>query len=163
MTLLTIKIDTANSQKIDLIYPENFTGESIVIGESKCGQEKIIKAGREQLYIPQNGVLLYKGTFEPYDLINHHHYYRGQNDSLKLIPFRNTNGMFGDALNNRPPDDMKVVWGSGVGPKEINGNYLKATCLYSKIGSLDSIRRYDKLKLYEKIDETTEKVILNCQ
>lgn len=54
-----------NEQRIDFIFPENFEGDAVIVTEKDCGQAiKKDALGFEKLYIPEDGILYYKGNIE---------------------------------------------------------------------------------------------------
>ena len=63
------------AQKVDFNFPENFEGKAIIVQQISCGQKVTKKNGREQLYFPKEGILLYQGSIEKTGYRNHHFYY----------------------------------------------------------------------------------------
>lgn len=57
-------IGAATSQKLDFIFPINFEGKAIVIENMPCGQPVRVLNGREQLFVPESGVLLYQSELK---------------------------------------------------------------------------------------------------
>ena len=76
-------IGTATAQKLDLIFPENFKGKAIVVSDMPCGEEIKIIDNREQLRIPENGILLYKGNLKSGYINNR--YFKIDNNGNKRI------------------------------------------------------------------------------
>lgn len=66
-------IGNATAQKLDFIFPPNFEGKVIVIENMPCGQPVKVENGREQLFVPANGVLLYQGKLKD-GYVNHRYY-----------------------------------------------------------------------------------------
>ena len=73
-------IGKSTAQKRDYIIPEDFKG-TIKIVESKCGETPIIKKGRIQFNIPQNGIYLFNGELKS-GYINERHYIQKKNGEL---------------------------------------------------------------------------------
>lgn len=163
MTLLSIEIDTATSQKFDFIFPQDFTGEVIVIGESTCGQQKNVKNGREQLFVPESGILLYNGFIKDYGLVNHRFFYQTNNEAYVEIPRRSENGMFWDRIDNKPPSQLNVVWGSGMGKYYSKKIVAHHSCLRATVGSIDSLQVIQSLESMELLEKETDSLILNCR
>ena len=73
-------IGKSTAQKRDYIIPEDFKG-TIKIVESKCGETPIIKKGRIQFKIPQNGIYLFNGELKS-GYINERNYIQKKNGDL---------------------------------------------------------------------------------
>lgn len=150
-------------QKFDFYLEENFTGYVNVVNHMKCGQSVQKKNGREQLYIPSTGILMYKGNIRA-GVVNHRYYYKMKNDSLVLIPQRSPNGDFYNWTDNKPPSNLNVAW--GVGRISRGSHILPTDFDYTvttlKIGSIDSLERYNELESFENFEDKTDIMVRNC-
>jgi hypothetical protein len=66
-------IGTATAQKLDFIFDADFEGKVLVVENIKCGQPVKVVNGREQLFIPKHGILLYQGEIKT-GYVNHKYY-----------------------------------------------------------------------------------------
>ncbi len=163
-TLILVTLSEGlTDQKIDIYFEENFTGYVTIVSNMKCGQPVQKKNGREQLYIPSNGILMYKGNIRA-GIVNHRYYYKMKNDSLVSIPQRSQNGAFYNGTDNKPPSDLKVVWSGGRGtrsshvlPTDFEYEYITMA-----VGSLDSLEVYNKSDSHNNFDEITDMIVSNC-
>ena len=64
--LLLIQIFGVSPQHIELRFPENFNNQISIIYPIPCGQEVQFEDGREIIYVPKSGIILYQGEIEPY-------------------------------------------------------------------------------------------------
>jgi hypothetical protein len=75
------KMDNITGQKIDFILEPGFKGVVVVIAEVPCGQKEVIYKGREQLFIPSNGILFYQEQIKRNN-VNHRYKQFDTRDSL---------------------------------------------------------------------------------
>ncbi|RNC85801.1 MAG: hypothetical protein ED557_03230 [Balneola sp.] len=156
-------IGTATAQKLDLIFPENFEGKVIVVSNMPCGQEIDIIDNREQLLIPENGVLLYKGNLKSGYINNR--YFKIANDRNKSeIPFL-ANHMFWEDSNNKPNESIVGIWLGGGGTK-YNPN-PNAGINYSfreyLISSKDSLKKWGEFKYSRELERLTDTLVAKCK
>ena len=83
-----------------------------------CGQKIVKKGGREQLIIPDNGILLYLGKIES-GYINHRYF---QTDSLNLMTDLQEIGnyMFWDETKDKPSTKLNGVFIGEFGTRSVN-------------------------------------------
>jgi len=161
--VLTTLFQGFTDQKFDIYIEENYTGDIAIVSKMKCGQPIQKKNGREQLFIPSNGILMYKGKIS-YGIVNHRYYSKLKNDSLYTIPQRSQNGDFYNWADNKPPSDLKVAWGTGM---RTRGSFLltpnfEYTVMTMQIGSMDSLEEYNKSDIHNHFEETTDSIVNNC-
>ena len=156
-------IGTATAQKLDLIFPENFKGKAIVISEMPCGEEIEIIDNREQLRIPKNGILLYKGNLKS-GYINNRYFKIGKNGKKTEIPTR-ANYMYFDDSENKPDESVEGIWLIGGGTKynpnpNSGNNYSFKEFL---ISSKDSLEKWDDFKSSRKLERITDSLVEKCK
>ena len=156
-------IGTATAQKLDLIFPENFKGKAIVISEMPCGEEIEIINNREQLRIPESGILLYKGNLKS-GYINNRYFKIDKNGKKTEIPTR-ANYMYFEGSENRPDESIEGIWFSGGGTKynpNPNGgiNYSYKEFL---ISSKDSLEKWNDFKSSRKLERITDSIVEKCK
>lgn len=150
-------IGTATAQKFDFVFPDGFKGNAIVVSNMPCGQRVMKKDGREQLFIPGNGVLLYQGKVKA-GYINHKYYYQSSNGRLRLIPER-ANYMYFDSERTPPPTHVVGVWLGDFGTvtDSENGRTIKYSLMSLVIESKDSLNlHYDsqKERLFQNLKDS---------
>lgn len=155
-------VGKATAQKFDFIFQKGFKGNVIVVGDISCGQPIILKNDREQLFIPNNGILLYQGKVET-GYVNHRYYYQISDDSLLPLPER-ANYMYFDSEKNHPPKNIVGVWLGGTMTR--TSYEPKPTIEYSSmtlsVDSKDSIGlRYD-FQAEKKFENLTDSLIRDC-
>jgi len=156
-------IGTATAQKLDLIFPENFKGKAIVISEMPCGNEIEIIDNREQLRIPENGILLYKGNIKS-GYINNRYFKIDKKGNKSEIPFR-ANYMYWDDSENKPNEREIGIWLSGGGSKynpSSNGgiNYSFREFI---ISSKDSLEKWTEFKRLRELEKLTDSSVAECK
>jgi hypothetical protein len=155
-------IGTATAQKFDFIFPNGFKGSVILVGNISCGQQVKIKDGREQLLIPNNGILLYQGEVET-GYVNHKYYYQLPNDSLIPLPDR-ANYMYFDSKKNQPSTDVVGVWLGSTGTK--TSYEPKPKIEYSSmtltVDSKDSIDLHYDFQTEKRFENLTDSLIREC-
>ena len=144
-------IGTANAQKLDLIFPKNFKGKAIIISEMPCGEKIKIIDKREQLYIPENGILLYNGSFKG-GYVNNRYFTIDKNGNKTTIPFL-ANYMFWDDSETKPSESKIGVWLSGGGSIYNHDSYGGINYSFREflISSNDSLEKWSELKQLEKL------------
>ena len=156
-------IGTATAQKFDFIFPNGFKGNVILVGNIPCGQAVKVKNGREQLYVPANGILLYQGEVET-GYVNHRYFYQISIDSFLPLPER-ANYMYFDSEKNQPPADVVGVWLGGTASKT---SYepeptIEYSSLTLSVDSKDSIGlRYD-FQAEKRFENLTDSLIRTCK
>jgi hypothetical protein len=156
-------IGTATAQKLDFNFPENFKGKAIVIQQIDCGQEKIIKDGREQINFPENGILLYKGKIES-GYINHQYFYLTDTGERIRIPER-ANYMFWDDAKTVTSSSEVGVWFEGMGmatqsPPDGLADY---DFLEMIVSSKDSLEKYYDFQYNKRIDSVKYEIMKRCR
>ncbi len=152
-------IGMVTAQKLDFIIPSNFRGNIIIVSNVPCGQSKTVKKGREQLLIPENGILLYKDKLA-YGYVNYRYYFSSKNGTLVEIPERR-NYMYFDREKNPPPRNVVGAWPGGMGNKSIkNGIYYEFMVL--TIGSKDSINQYASFQEERQFENRTDSLVMRC-
>ena len=156
-------IGTATAQKLDLIFPENFEGKAIVISNMPCGKEIEIIDNREQLKIPESGILLYKGDLKS-GYINNQYFKISKDGKKTEIPTR-ANYMYFEDSENIPNESVKGIWLSGGGTKYnpnpnggINYSYREFV-----ISSKDSLEKWNDFKSSRKLDRVTDSLVESCK
>ena len=156
-------IGTATAQKLDLIFPENFNGKAIVVSDMPCGEEIEIIDNREQLRIPENGILLYKGNLKS-GYINNRYFKIDNNGNKTEIPFR-ANHMFWKDSENRPDESEVGIWLSGGGTKynpSPNGGINYSFREYV-ISSKDSLAKWSEFKRSRGLEKITDSLVEICK
>lgn len=156
-------IGTATAQKLDFILPVGFEGQVMIIENMPCGQQKKIISGREQLFIPQNGILLYQGELKN-GYVNHKYYRLKSNGQIVELPER-ANYMYFESEKNKPNSKIVGVWPIGAGkksasPPNISNMYRFMNLL---VASKDSSEKYYEFQYMEKFKNLTDSLVSNCK
>lgn len=156
-------IGTATAQKLDLIFPEDFKGEAIVVSNMPCGDEIEILDSREQLRIPENGILLYKGDLK-YGYINNRYFKINKNGKKIEIPYR-ANYMYWDDVESKPDKSIIGIWSRGGGTKynpssEGGINYSFREYV---ISSKDSLEKWSSFKRSMELERLTDSLVKKCK
>lgn len=157
-------IGKATAQKFDFIFPKGFKGNVILVGNISCGQPIKIKDRREQLFFPDNGILLYQGDVKM-GYVNHKYYYKLDNGELQILPDR-ASYMYFDDNKTPPPTNLVGVWLGGTG--STTNMEDEPTIEYSSINltvdSKDSIEsfRYD-FQHQKQFEKLTNSLIRDCE
>ncbi|WP_299307399.1 hypothetical protein [uncultured Psychroserpens sp.] len=156
-------IGTATAQKLDLIFPENFKGKAIVVSDMPCGEEIEIIDDREQLRIPENGILLYKGNLKS-GYINNRYFRIDSEEKKTEIPFR-ANYMYWEDSENKPDESVIGIWLSGGGtsynPSPNGGiNYSFREFV---ISSKDSLKKWSEFKRSRELERITDSLVAKCK
>lgn len=154
-------IGTATAQKLDFIFPENFKGKAIIVSNMPCGQEVEFYKNREQIKIPESGILLYQGELK-YGYINHKYYSIDKNGKKsELLALYNY--MFWDDYENPPKTEKFGVWSGGGGQKYFN-NSNEIMYSYSEfiLSSKDSLNKLNDFKKNNEFEKKIDSLVLNC-
>jgi hypothetical protein len=137
------------AQKLDFILPANYEGRAIVIEQMPCGQPVKVENGREQLFFPANGVLLYQGNLKS-GYINNRYYQLQMNGQKKELE-GNECPVYADIKKHQPTTRATVAWLMGNGKASgMNGiNYSYTDLL---ITSNDSAGKYFEYRYTDKFD-----------
>ena len=156
-------VGTAMAQKIDFIFIEGYEGKAMVISNMECGQKVYKFENREQLEIPQNGVLLYQGEIKS-GYINHNYYFENKAGKKTEIPKR-ANHMYFESSEQKPDKSIIGVWLGGMGTKSINlpkpeieFKYISLT-----VSSADSIDKYSEFFYSNNFEELSDSLAQNCK
>jgi hypothetical protein len=151
------------TQKLDFIFPAGFTGYTIVVNHQKCGQKVVVKDKREQLFIPQNGILLYNGSVKP-GLVDHRYFYRIKPDSLIPIPELAMYKFYLDS-NNLPPNQITGVWLGGMGTKSVfvPKPAIEYTYMTLFVDSKDSFEVHHSFFSEKYFEELTDSLVRDCK
>jgi hypothetical protein len=156
-------IGTATAQKFDFIFPNGFKGDVILVGNISCGQPVQKKDGREQLFIPSNGILLYQGEVKT-GYVNHKYYYQLDDGKLQSLPDR-ANYMYFDSEKNPPPTNVVGVWLGGTG--STTNSETEPTIEYSSmtltVDSKDSISLHYDFQKEKRFQSMTDSLIRDCE
>ncbi len=162
MALLGI-IGTATTQKLDFIFKEGFEGKVMIVSDRKCGQKVFKVDGREQLVIPENGVLLYQGKVKP-GYINHGYYFESDEGMKIEIPER-ADHMYWEGSSKHPNKSIVGIWVGGMGTKHINlpkpeveFKYLSLT-----VSSADSIGKYSEFHYSKNFEALSDSLVQECE
>ena len=156
-------IGTATAQKLDLIFPENFKGKAIVVSDMPCGKEIEIIENREQLRIPENGILLYKGKLKS-GYINNRYFKIDNSGNKTEIPTR-ANYMYWEDSENKPDESEVGIWLSGGGTKynpSPNGG-INYSFREFVISSKDSLEKWSEFKRTKKLEKLTDSLVTECK
>lgn len=159
-------IGTATAQKLDFIFPVGFEGQVMIIENMPCGQLKKIISGREQLFIPQNGILLYQGELKN-GYVNHKYYRLKSNGQIVELPER-ANYMYFESEKNKPNSKIAGVWLIGTGKKSASPpNISNISNMYRfmdlLVASKDSSEKYYEFQYMEKFKNLTDSLVSNCK
>lgn len=159
-------IGTATAQKLDFIFKEGFVGQVTIVDKMPCGQKKVLKNNREQLYIPENGIFLYQEDIKN-GYVNHKYYYVNKNNLLVEIPERD-NSMFGDDQKIQPNKNTVGAWLGGTGSKTNNeiSPEIEYSFMYLTINSknkMDSLDEKESWVKSQKIDKLTDSLVRICK
>ncbi|WP_299249009.1 hypothetical protein [uncultured Aquimarina sp.] len=156
-------IGMATAQKLDLIFPEDFEGTAIVISNMPCAKEIEIIDNREQLKIPKNGILLYKGDLKN-GYINNRYYKIKKNGKKVEIPTL-ANYMYSIDSKSKPDKSEIGIWLSDVGTKYnpnskggINYSFRKFI-----ISSKDSLEKWNNFKGSGELERITDSLVEHCK
>lgn len=150
-----------NAQKIDFIFPDKFYGRVVIVTNCPCGQGIQKNGQREQIIIPENGILLYKGKIKT-GYMDYNYYTKDSSDNKKLIP-RLADHMFSDEIQNETSSKLIGVFPGEMGSVSNfiggkNYQYLALT-----ITSYDSLETFREFKYLETFRESVDSVVANCQ
>jgi hypothetical protein len=149
----------ATTQKLDFIIPGGFRGNVIIVGNMPCGQKKILKNGREQLFIPPNGILIYQEKLE-YGYVDHHYYFSFGNDKLVTIPER-YNYMYFESEKKPSPRNVVGAWLGGTGNRTI-GKKAYFEFMTLTIESKDSIDKHSNFIKERQFENLTDSLVTRC-
>jgi hypothetical protein len=156
-------IGTATAQKFDFIFTNGFKGDVVLVGNISCGQPVQKKDGREQLFIPSNGILLYQGEVKT-GYVNHKYYYQLNDGKLQSLPPR-ANYMYFDSQKNQPPTNEVGVWLGGTG--STTNMESEPTIEYSSmtltVDSKDSINLHYNYQKEKRFQSMTDSLIRDCE
>lgn len=163
LTILSFSQFLTN-QKFDIYFQDNYIGPVIIISNIECGQPEMKVRGREQLYIPSNGVLLYKGAIKA-GIVDHKYYAIMQDGRINLIPQRSMNNKLNNSVPKVPQTDLRIAWGGGIGTR--GSSYplpeIEYTFMTLGVGPLsnpDTIYINDKL---EKVESIADSLVRDCK
>lgn len=151
------------AQKLDFIFEEDFEGSVVIVANQPCGQEVMIGVDRELLYIPTNGILLYRGELES-GRVDHRYFIKTNKDSLIRLPERSSY-MYYENIGTFPPAEKLGVWFETIGssysglPKpEIRYQFMRLT-----VSSQDSIKNYSDFNFKNEFDNQVDSLVRICQ
>jgi len=154
-------IGTATAQKLDFIFPENFKGKAIIVPNMPCGQKVEFYKNREQIKIPESGILLYQGELE-YGYVNHKYYSKDRNGKKSEILALH-NYMFWDDYENPPKTGKLGVWSKGGGQKYFNNsNEINYSFREFILSSKDSLNKWNNFKRNKKFEKKTDSLVKIC-
>mgnify|MGYP003576871274 CR=1 FL=1 len=153
-------IGKATAQKLDFIFPTSFEGKAIIIENMPCGQLVKIENGREQLYIPSNGVLLYQGKLK--DSYVNHKYFRLQPNGQKAQLPERANYMYFDSEKQKPDSQTIGAWLLGTG-NGINAEGNHYSFMDLLVASKDSADKYYEFHYNKKFEALTDSLINHCK
>lgn len=153
-------LGTAFAQKLDFIFPASFTGKVVIIENMPCGQLPTIENGREQLFIPLNGVLLYKDKLKK-GYVNHK-YYRLLTSGQKVELPERANYMYFDSEKKKSDSKVIGVWllGTGNGTNAKGKSYSFMDLL---VASKDSADKYYEFQYSKNFEALTDSLINACR
>jgi hypothetical protein len=156
-------IGTATAQKLDFIFSENFIGRVEIVSNIPCGQEKIIKEGREQLFIPDNGIFLYKEEIRT-GYVNHKYYRQDKNGILKEMPSL-ANYMFWDSEKNQPAKDTIGVYLRETGSKTslVPEPKIEYSSMVLVVSSQDSTDKYYDFHYLSRFETEVDSLVRECE
>jgi hypothetical protein len=155
-------IGKSNAQKLDFNFPDNFKGAAVVVHQIDCGQDIIKINGREQLNIPENGILLYKGKIED-GYINHQYYYIKKNGLKVKLPER-ADYMFWDDAKSKTSSSEVGVWIGGVGMEtSTSGDSPNYSFLEMVVLSKDSLEKFYDFERRKRFDSLKYSMIKSCK
>lgn len=156
-------IGTATAQKLDFIFPLDFVGKVIIIEKIPCGQPPKVVDGREQLFIPKNGILLYQGELKA-GYVNHKYYRLQANDQKIELPER-SNYMYFDSVPKKPNSKIVGAWLLGTGSKTLNEPkpVIEYSFMYLLVSSNDSTEKYYEFNYVKDFENLTDSLIRHCK
>ncbi|MBK0404805.1 hypothetical protein I5M27_17570 [Adhaeribacter sp. BT258] len=159
---LSATIGTATGQKLDFIFPKDFIGPVVVIDKMNCGQPINKIEGREVLNIPNNGILLYKGTIKS-GYVNHRYFRRDKTGNLIEIKDSGTKTFW--EKENKPKQDNEIdVFLRGMGstvsnlPEPIDYSWMTLI-----VSSKDSLPNFDDFGYNKQMSQEAESLIRKCK
>jgi hypothetical protein len=155
-------IGTATAQKLDFIFPENFRGKAIIVPNMSCGQTVEFYKNREQVKIPENGILLYQGELK-YGYVNHKYYSINKNGKKsELLALHNY--MFWDDYEKPPKTGKFGVWSKGGGQKYFNNTKEEIKYSFREfiLSSKDSLNKWNNFKRNRKLEKKTDSLVEKC-
>jgi hypothetical protein len=156
-------IGTATAQKIDMIFPSDFKGRAIIVSEMTCGQPAEIVGEREQLFFPDNGILLYQGEIET-GYVNHKYYFLDPNGFKIEIPRRDLS-MYWDSEPNKPDSTITGIWLGGMGSKHINHPepVTEFSFMFLTVASKDNRNDYFDFHYLKQFENETDSLVQSCK
>lgn len=155
------KIDHFTAQKVDFIIPEGFTGRIMVIENIKCGQPKKVINSREEIIVPDNGIVLYQGELKRGSVNNYEYYSLHKNGKKNKI-----NGL-DKADSQAKGSDYKSVSVMASGEATINtvtsGIKYKYIYLLVSAQNITNNQYVDDYKYTRTLNEMADSLVLNCR
>ena len=127
-----------------------------------CGQPLNIVNGREQLFIPKNGVLLYQSELKT-GYVNHK-YYRLQPNGQKLELSERANYMYFDNEKAQHSTSAIGAWLLGTGSKILNEPKPLVEYSYMNllVSSKDSTDKYYEFNYNKNFESLTDSLVRKC-
>lgn len=156
-------IGTASAQKLDFIFPADFEGKVIVVEKMPCGQPKKVVNGWEELFIPENGILLYQGELS-LGYVNHK-YFRLKTDGTKFELPERANYMYFDDEKAKPNKTVVGAWLIGTGSKTLNEPkpVVEYSYMYLLVSSKDSTDKYYEFNYTKNFENLTDSLVRRCK
>lgn len=157
---LSSVVGTATAQKLDFVFPIDFEGKVIVVENMPCGQPVKTENGREQLFIPENGILLYSGELKA-GYVNHKYFRLLPNGQKTELPER-ANYMYFDSEKQKPSTSIEGAWLLGLGNgTNTQGNHYSYLNLL--VASKDSAEKYYEFQYTKNIETLTDSLVNHCK
>lgn len=155
------EIGQLNAQKIDFIFSNNFYGRVVIVDGISCGQDILKKDGREQLIIPDNGILLYKEKIK--SGYTDYNYYIDSNSPNKTSIPTLADYMFWEDSKNKPSNNLTGVFPGEMGSKSnfitgTNYHYLALT-----VTSKDSLETFREFKYLKAFETSVDNFVAKCR
>lgn len=153
-------VGTATAQKLDFIFEDNFEGQVMVVENMTCGQPVNVVNGREQLFVPRYGVLLYQGEIKTG--YSNHKYYKITVNKQKIELPERTDYMYFDSELHKPNTKITGVWPLSIG-KSTNTEGQTYKFMNLLVASKDSADKYYVFAYTQKFEQFTDSLINHCK
>ena len=156
------KLGMALAQKVDFNFPKGFQGKAVVVQNIECGQNIYKIKGREQLNLPENGILLYKGTIES-GFINHKYFYVTKSKSKIELPERPYYLDWKENVNTYNHSEVGVWTFTESFATLVPPELEKYTYFELIIASKNTKKRFTEFEYEIKLDSVKYHLMKNCK
>ncbi|MFK7936350.1 MAG: hypothetical protein AB8G22_22740 [Saprospiraceae bacterium] len=155
-------VGTYFGPKQDFIFEEGFRGNCMIVKDMSCGQAKILNNGREQFFIPINGLLLYQEDVSG-RYATRRFFLKNETDSLIEISKEERDNFY--SYSGSPPrrDKISVFDRMTGGHQQYNRNGLNFEYTFFEfiVTPFDSLKHYYDVN-GRNIRQSFDSLVMNC-